>query len=357
MADTALNPHMAPHDKTPMAALHRAVIHEQMRGIVADNPIPQSALEMSLRPVDVVHVRKQMVDWWSQRGEWQYRFALQGRRPIDENDDNSVLDGEVTRRWMVASFQQAELYWVSTEMAQLVSTMAPSIPDCIPEPPCPDGLVVFSRSIPGLDAESGTVIYTTAYLWATVQTKIGWCWAIETFAWRDLIHTWRMMSEEDRLLFRTAMPLRLHPTGGSEWPCDSQTSDFSKLPASNDQMEASMLEDRRILAAFWALCSQRIAVQETYKPDRNLRRQAQREGWKSIPQVRVIRLREPMARSESDGVGRKVEWSHQWWVGEHWRNQWYPSDGQHRPKLIHSYIKGPADKPLIERETVRALVR
>jgi hypothetical protein len=328
-----------------------------MRDTEAENPIPQSVLEMSLRPVDVVHIRKQMLDWWSVPGEWQYRYALQGRRPIDPNDDNDVLDAAVTRNWMEEGFRGAELFWVSTEMTQLITAMAPSIPDCIPEPPCPNGFVVFARSIPGLDAEAGTMIYTTAFLWRTVETKIGWCWGIETYAWRDLVHGWRAMSEQDRLLFRTAMPLRLHPTGGSEWPVECMTTDFSRLPASNPQMEASILEDRRVLATFWALCSQRIAVEETYKPERGLVRQAKREGWKSIPQVRVIRLREPTARSERDGAGRKVDWSHRWLVGEHSRRQWYPSTGQHRPKLIEAYQKGPADKPLVVRETVKALVR
>jgi hypothetical protein len=327
-----------------------------MRETVDGNPIPQSVLEMSLRPVDVVHIRKQMVDWWSQRGEWQYRYALQGRRPIDPNEDNDVLDAEVTRHWMEQGFRGCELFWVSTEMTQLVTTMAPSIPDCIPEPPCPNGFVVFARSIPGLDAEAETIIYTTAFLWRTVETKIGWCWGIETYAWRDLIHVWRGMSEDERLLFRQVMPMRLHPTGGSEWPVESMTTDFSRLPASNPQMEASILEDRRVLATFWALCSQRIAVQETYKPDRGLLRQAKREGWKSIPEVRVIRLREPATRSRGD-AGSDVEWSHRWLVGSHWRNQWYPASGQHRPKLIDSYVKGPADKPFVVRETVKALVR
>jgi hypothetical protein len=332
------------------------MIHEMMRETEAENPIPQSALEMSLRPVDVVHIRRQMVDWWSTPGEWQHRYALQGRRPIDSDDNNEMLDAAAARCWIEDGFRESELFWVSTEMTQLVTTMAPSIPDCIPEPPCGSGFVVFARSIPGLDAEVGTTMYTTAFLWRTVETKIGWCWGIETYAWRDLISVWRSMSEEDRLLFRTAMPLRLHPTGGSEWPVDCMTTDFSRLPATNAQMEASMLEDRRILATFWALCSQRIALQETYKPDRNIQRQARREGWKSVPPVRVIRLREPAARSRGD-AGSDVEWSHRWLVGEHWRRQWYPASGQHRPKLIHSYVKGPADKPLVVRETVKALVR
>jgi hypothetical protein len=320
------------------------------------DPVPQSVLEMSLQPADVVHLRHQMVEWWSERGVWQYRYALQGRRPIEEDDENTMLDAERARAWIEEGFRESELFWVSTEMTQLVTTMYPTVPDCIPEPPCPNGFVVFARSIPGLDAESGGQIYTTAYLWRTVVNPVATCWGIETYAWRDLIHPWRMMDQEQREAYRTVMPLRLHPTGGSEWPVSSMTSDFSQLPATNAQMEASMLEDRRVLATFWALCSQKISIEETWRPDRNIQRRAKREGWKSIPQVRVIRLREPTTRSEH-GAGREVEWSHRWIVGSHWRNQWYPTSGQHRPKLIESYVKGPEDKPLVVRETVKALVR
>jgi hypothetical protein len=319
------------------------------------NPLPQSVLETSLRPHDVVQIRRQMIDWWSQPSTWQHHYALQGRRPI-EGDETTILDAEAARGWVEDGFREAELFWVSTEMTQVVQAMYPTIPDCVPEPPCPNGFVVFARSIPGTDAESGGSIYTTAYLWRTVVTRLGVCWGIETYAWRDLINTWRMMTQQQRERFRAVVPLRLHPTGGLEWPVDNLTSDFSKLPAENPKMEASMLEDRRVLATFWALCSQKIAVEENWKPDRNIQRQAKREGWKSIPQVRVIRLREATVHTEREG-GREVEWSHRWIVGSHWRNQWYPASGEHRPKLIEAYQKGPADKPLVVRETVKALVR
>jgi hypothetical protein len=352
---TPLQPHQAPKLDTALAAMKRVAIHQAMLDVQEENPIPESVLETSLRPADVAHIRHQMLDWWSERGVWQYRYAMQGRRPIDRNARNTVLDAEAARGWIEDGFRESELFWVSPEMTQVVSAMYPTVPDCVPEPPCPNGFVVFARSIPGLDAESGGEIYTTAYMWRTVETKIGRCWGVETYAWRDLISGWRMMTMEEREQFRTAMPCRLHPTGGSEWPVESMTTDFSKLPASNPQMEASILEDRRVLATFWALCSQKIALEERWQPDRYIRRQAQREKWKSIPQVRIIRLREPA--SHSSGQGGSVEWSHRWIVGKHWRNQWYPSDQTHRPKLIDSYVKGPEDKPLKVRETVKALVR
>jgi hypothetical protein len=38
-------------------------------------------------------------------------------------------------------------------------------------------------------------------------------------------------------------------------------------------------------------------------------------------------------------------------------NQWYPSLGQHRVRFRGPYIKGPADKPLLNGDVVKGLVR
>ena len=350
--DVPLSPHQAPMDNDPEM---RAALQQAMRDMSTTNPIPESALNMSLRPADVVHIRNQMVYWWSQPGLWQQRYALQGRRPM-EGYDHVPLEAESARTWMEIGFKDADLFYVSPEMSNLTAQLASTIPDALPQPPVKRGFVVFAKSIPGTDAESGSVIYTTAFLWQPVETVMGPCIGIETYAWRDLVHTWRMMSDESKIQFRQAMPMRLHPTGGQEWPEKSETSDFSAIPASNEQMEASMLEDRRVLSTFWALCSQKIAVETPFVPDRGMRRQAQREGWRSIPKVRIIRLREQTTKRK-DGPTSEVEWSHRWLVGAHWRNQWYASTQEHRPKLIEAYVKGPEDKPLVVRDTVRALVR
>jgi hypothetical protein len=120
-----------------------------------------------------------------------------------------------------------------------------------------------------------------------------------------------------------------------------------------------MMEDRKLLSCFWALLGQKITLEERWQPDRRTARQFARgakNGPSIPPWVRVVRLREPAPRSQDAGRG-EVEWRYRWLVSEHWRNQYYPSTGQHRPKLIHAYQKGPADKPLVVRETVKALVR
>jgi hypothetical protein len=52
-----------------------------------------------------------------------------------------------------------------------------------------------------------------------------------------------------------------------------------------------------------------------------------------------------------------VDWSHRWVVQMHKVRQWYPSQQQNKIILRGPYVKGPADKPLISGETVRAVTR
>lgn len=102
---------------------------------------------------------------------------------------------------------------------------------------------------------------------------------------------------------------------------------------------------------FRALCyllRQRIAEESTVMPDRAARRRMAREGREPAP-VRVISLRGGSAHGGGDGSRAYV---HRWMVRGHWRRQWYPSIGQHRPRWISPFIKGPDDAPLLGGEKV-----
>jgi hypothetical protein len=46
---------------------------------------------------------------------------------------------------------------------------------------------------------------------------------------------------------------------------------------------------------------------------------------------------------------QEIEWKHQWWVSAHYRAQWYPSEKAHHVKWIAPYLKGPSDKPILEK--------
>jgi hypothetical protein len=78
------------------------------------------------------------------------------------------------------------------------------------------------------------------------------------------------------------------------------------------------------------------------------------------PKLRIVRLRreEKERRDEALPDGRPLrEYSHRWMVQGHWRNQWYPSMQDHRPKYIPPHIKGPKDKPLVVHDVAYSLDR
>jgi hypothetical protein len=62
------------------------------------------------------------------------------------------------------------------------------------------------------------------------------------------------------------------------------------------------------------------------------------------PTIRVVTLRRKVTRGE--GAATPVEWSCQWQVAGHWRNQFYPSEGRHRAKWIAPFWKGDPTKPI-----------
>jgi hypothetical protein len=81
-------------------------------------------------------------------------------------------------------------------------------------------------------------------------------------------------------------------------------------------------------------------------------RQYTRKGF-YVPEVSVIRLRgvQSEERQKANRCGT-VEYSCQWSVRGHWRQQYYPSKGRHQPVYVDEYIKGPEDKPLKEKAAV-----
>lgn len=110
--------------------------------------------------------------------------------------------------------------------------------------------------------------------------------------------------------------------------------------------------------AGWALLEQRILDGVVARPERSVRKRADRAGLTHEPLVRVIELRRKEARHRDGDAHEAVEWSCQWLVRGHWRQQWYASLGRHQPKWIAPHIKGPDDKPLRpSRATVYAVVR
>jgi len=71
---------------------------------------------------------------------------------------------------------------------------------------------------------------------------------------------------------------------------------------------------------------------------------------KNLSEIGVVILRTKHYKPSGEEVD--VEWSCQWLVRGHWRQQPYPSEGIYRPIWIEPYIKGPEDKPMKNPEKI-----
>ncbi|MCA1194491.1 hypothetical protein [Saccharopolyspora sp. 6V] len=121
-----------------------------------------------------------------------------------------------------------------------------------------------------------------------------------------------------------------------------------------EQMSGTTAAWTLIVRSAWLLMTQDGITDTTDEPmPRQQRRRAEREGYNAAP-VRVVHLRH---RENSPTAAEPGERAYhvRWVVRGHWRNQWYPSRGEHRPVWINPHIKGPAGSPLHETTTVHML--
>jgi hypothetical protein len=90
-------------------------------------------------------------------------------------------------------------------------------------------------------------------------------------------------------------------------------------------------------------------------------RQARKRFAKQLghePLVRVVELRRREYQQHDEAHDASVEYSCQWLVRGHWRQQYFPASGEHRPLWIAPHIKGDPSKPLKPpRTTVYKVVR
>jgi hypothetical protein len=87
-----------------------------------------------------------------------------------------------------------------------------------------------------------------------------------------------------------------------------------------------------------------LAGREVHRLPRQQRRALEREG-RPPQDVQVIVLRRELAPREEQERDGGVDWSCHWLVKGHWRQQWHPSLGEHRPIYIDAHLKGDFSKP------------
>lgn len=262
----------------------------------------------------------------------------------------------------------AALYAVTASMTRLAVVAGESLPDFHLEPedvPSPTGFMVFDEPIgsyvntDGLTPERFPIVAVSwgqyhraglprGGLWITFYTPVD----IPGMERQAASLAGRPLRERERMRIRAL-------SGPLNWDNEavigygSEQKATYRPGASHDAKLDEFAPWSQTLRAAWVLMSQpQIAEVEEVEPSRAARRRAQRAGI-DIHAVRVLHLRRLVrdhGQTEDDSPGR--EYTCRWMVRGHWRQQWYPSRGVHRPIWINPHIKGPDDKPLRTGETV-----
>lgn len=275
-----------------------------------------------LTPVWLPYIREKLADWESAHG-----------LTITPDLKNTPVSKMLAATWNGGdSLRVAPIWWVSRDMTTLATDTAihdldfPRV-----DPPSDTGFIVFEGGIPAppLDCfPDGSTCTVDAMKWTVYKGLNSHgkpCAPIVEFYTREPAFVERCVPG-----LPLAYVLLHHQV---------------RLPLAV-----------RILWAVWTLSAQ-PGISDTHAPRTTpLDRVPARYERTEIPRVKMLVLREnlhrPGAKAEPGETTR--EWTHRWIVRGFWREQPYGKDhALRRRQWIPPYVKGPADKPLITKETVR----
>lgn len=223
--------------------------------------------------------------------------------------------------------ERAQLWWIAEDMVDVLSTAAPSMPSQTlieSDVPDPAGLVFMERPI-----------------------VVDEC-VVQAITWQVYDGIVKHDGIEDH--YGPAIEVR----------CFTNAEEMGWMESACLYWEFGATGDRpplQCLAALWTLSGQSaISDSRPAVAGRHARRRCLRAGLPpEATSMRVVELRRQSSRDGGDGGS--VDYSHRWIVSGHWRNQWMPSIETHRLQWIAPHVKGPDDKPLVVRETVKAWTR
>ena len=228
--------------------------------------------------------------------------------------------------------RHSPMWWVSRDMTTLaVHTALHEDPPEV-DPPSATGFILFDG---GLDL-TGAPDAPLAHI-------VGLRWAVETSTDGADHVGMEMFSDDPGVCELMRCPLPLVPMPRSV----AVDASFAR--------EANVFE--RVLRAVWALSAE-PTVCTVDRPDRpdGLEPLPSRMVDNAVRDVRMVILRENIHSPRNGKPDREArrEYSHRFIVRGFWRNQAYGKNHElRRRQWIPPFVKGPADKPLIAKETVR----
>lgn len=259
--------------------------------------------------------------WWIDEMPW-----LLGPPRITDHNDPEIVEMHSTFATFAEGITEflnspPTLIWVTPEMSQVLTAAAATFPaNTLDTPFRPNGFAWLATPVVLHQKERGR---NRALSWGTYDGT-----DLAGNVWFEAPSDWEMNG--------AVLPTPPVVLEGTDRFCGSET--FRVV--------------LKHLLALNALLHQRVVVRTTLRADRPSLRRAARNGIHVANQeVQVMDLRRPTP-SEVAGEHRHIEWSQRWIVDGHWRNQYLPSNGEHRPTWIAPYVKGPDDKPLVTKPRV-----
>jgi hypothetical protein len=146
--------------------------------------------------------------------------------------------------------------------------------------------------------------------------------------------------------------------GRADWPWGDRVDDESvgaAIPNWSEAQQASIIEDRRLLAAVWATINQKLLIDaEIVLPDKMATKRLLRAGMGDLDnRITIVHLRKTEFRSigYEEGSGQPLKYRTP--VRKHFRRQPYgPGRKLRKIIVIMPHWRGPDDAPIRHTERI-----
>lgn len=267
-------------------------------------------------------------------------------------------DAAIATRRFANIIRQASLYWVAPNMTRLAMNAGQRL-DNFPlraeDIPSVFGMLYYQQPITGMvdtpDLELAPInvvtwkihddrvqiqLWTTGDLWISEAHKSLTNYRAEVFKMiGPMVCVYQSNLPFDAPILIDPATQTLH---GIENP------DAEGVSTATDVMVSA----HRTILATWLLMQDTIIAE--YDDQQTPRATAKRFGRMGIElpkTIRAVELRkhETVGAPRPGSAGEKRYDRYQWWVKGHWRQQYYPSEGRHKPRWIQGYRKGDPTAP------------
>lgn len=277
---------------------------------------------LRLTPSHLPLIRDKFVTVWRERAMRQYEAKPQYRR---------ILDGMWSE---IDQMSVAQLWWVSRDMAKLAADTAAQGDLPRMQAPAASGVMFLEGGVPVDTSSIGITSNVAGFFW----DRIG--------------------DGETSVMAFTDDPESLRKSGADSIGLPIDWLDLTAARAKSIHDADAVFQKAWIdyLQAVWALSGE-PRICDTKPAEPSMRYPLPSRFEPEIRKVKMLVLRENLHRpgeSSDDDERVRREYSHRFIVRGFWRDQAYgPNHSLRRRQWIPPFVKGPSDKPLICKETVR----